>query len=235
MVAMSSAPQPDPVAMPFDFAARKLNLLAELRHAGITDDRVLEALARVPRERFVPDTFQDRAYENVPLPIGRDQTISQPYIVALMTQALQLDERHCILEIGTGSGYQAAVLAKLCRRVFTLERHRMLLHDAQRRFAALRLHNITTRFGDGTKGWPEAAPFDRIIVTAAAPEVPLRLVEQLREGGIMLVPVGPERREQTLIRLHRTGDGHRMERLGTVRFVPLVRGLPRDSAAKHRQ
>jgi protein-L-isoaspartate(D-aspartate) O-methyltransferase len=221
--------------MPFDFVSRKESLLAELRHMGIADERVLKAMADLPRELFVPETFHDRAYDNVPLPIGRDQTISQPYIVALMTAALELDERHCVLEIGTGSGYQAAVLARLCRRVFTLERHRALLKEAERRFALLRLHNITTRFGDGTKGWPEAAPFDRIIVTAAAPEVPAGLIAQLRAGGIMVVPIGPERRDQTMIRLHRTAEGHRAEELGIVRFVPLVRGLPRDSAAKRRQ
>ncbi|MGH6988643.1 MAG: protein-L-isoaspartate(D-aspartate) O-methyltransferase [Stellaceae bacterium] len=217
--------------MPFDFASRKLNLLAELREMGIGDERVLAAMAQVQRELFVPDTFHDRAYDNTPLPIGRDQTISQPYIVALMTEALQLEDRHCVLEIGTGSGYQAAVLARLARRVFTIERHRPLLQVAEARFATLRLHNITTRFGDGTKGWPEAAPFDRIIVTAAAPEVPLKFVAQLREGGIMLVPVGRERHDQRLIRLHCTAEGYEVEELGLVRFVPLVRGLPRVAAS----
>jgi len=221
--------------MPLDFSNKKLSLLAELRRAGITDERVLKAVESVPREMFVPPTFQDRAYENVPLPIGRAQTISQPYIVALMTEQLQLEERHRVLEIGTGSGYQAALLARLCRRVFTLERHQPLLREADKRFAALRLHNITSRFGDGTKGWPEAAPFDRIILTAAAPELPLRLVEQLRDGGVMIAPVGPERRDQSLVRVHRMGDGHYIEELGGVRFVPLVRGLPRDGNLENRE
>jgi protein-L-isoaspartate(D-aspartate) O-methyltransferase len=221
--------------MPFDFVSRKLSLLAELRQMGIGDDRILNVMADVPREFFVPETFHDRAYENVPLPIGRDQTISQPYIVALMTEALEVEDRHCVLEIGTGSGYQATVLARLARRVFTLERHRALLQEAEARFAALRLRNITTRFGDGTKGWPEAAPFDRIIVTAAAAEMPFALADQLREGGIMVMPVGRERRDQTLIRLERTADGYACEELGIVRFVPLVRGLPRVSAAKRRE
>ncbi len=213
--------------MPFDFSNKKLSLLAELRRDGITDERVLKAVESVPRELFVPATFQDRAYENIPLPIGRAQTISQPFIVALMTEMLQLEDKHRVLEIGTGSGYQAAVLSRLCRRVFTLERHQALLKEATRRFVALHIHNITSRFGDGTKGWREAAPYDRIIVTAAAPELPLRLVEQLRDGGVMIAPVGPERREQRLVRVHRTGDSHRVEELAEVRFVPLVRGLPR--------
>jgi protein-L-isoaspartate(D-aspartate) O-methyltransferase len=150
-----------------------------------------------------------------------------------MTEMLQLEDKHRVLEIGTGSGYQAAVLSRLCRRVFTLERHQPLLKEATKRFAALHIHNITSRYGDGTKGWPEAAPYDRIIVTAAAPELPLRLVEQLRDGGVMIAPVGPERRDQSLVRVHRHGDGHRIEELGGVRFVPLVRGLPRDGHLQH--
>lgn len=221
--------------MPFDFSNKKLTLLAELRRDGITGERVLKAVESVPRELFVPPTFQDRAYENIPLPIGRAQTISQPFIVALMTEMLQLEDKHRVLEIGTGSGYQAAVLSRLCRRVFTLERHQALLKEANQRFAALRIHNITSRFGDGTKGWPEAAPYDRIIVTAAAPELPLRLVEQLRDGGVMIVPVGPERRDQRLVRVHRTGETHRVEELAEVRFVPLIRGLPRPGIPKNRE
>ena len=221
--------------MPFDFSNKKLTLLAELRRDGITDERVLKAVESVPRELFVPPTFQDRAYENIPLPIGRAQTISQPFIVALMTEMLQLEDKHRVLEIGTGSGYQAAVLSRLCRRVFTLERHQALLKEANQRFAALRIHNITSRFGDGTKGWPEAAPYDRIIVTAAAPELPLALVEQLRDGGVMIAPVGPERRDQRLVRVHRTGETHRVEELAEVRFVPLIRGLPRPGTPENRE
>ncbi len=156
------------------------------------------------------------------------QTISQPLVVALMTQALEVGDRHKVLEIGTGSGYQAAVLAKLCRRVFTMERHRGLLKEAEKRFAELKIHNVTTRFGDGTKGWPEQAPFDRIIVTAAAPEVPQVLLDSLAEGGILVAPVGEERRDQTLLRVRRRDGGLVIEDLGPVRFVPLVAGLPRD-------
>jgi protein-L-isoaspartate(D-aspartate) O-methyltransferase len=194
---------------------------------GIGDERVLAAIGPLPREIFVPDAFKDRAYENVPLPIGHAQTISQPFIVALMTEALQVSDRDKVLEIGTGSGYQAAVLAKLCRRVFTIERHRSLLKEAEQRFAELRLRNITWLYGDGSKGWPEQAPFDRIILTASAPELPLHLIDQLREGGILVTPVGEQLRDQRLVRVHKTAATYRAEDLGGVRFVPLVRGLPR--------
>ena len=203
-----------------------VRLLMELRGLGIIDARTLGAIERVPREAFVPGAFKDQAWENVALPIGHAQTISQPLVVALMTQALEIGERHKVLEIGTGSGYQAAVLSKLCRRVFTIERHRNLLKEAEKRFAELKLHNITTRFGDGSKGWPEQQPFDRIIVTAAAPSVPQILLDSLAEGGILVAPVGEERREQQLLRIRRD-QGFVTEDLGPVRFVPLVAGLPR--------
>jgi protein-L-isoaspartate(D-aspartate) O-methyltransferase len=204
----------------------------ELRLAGIADQRVLNAIERTPRDLFVPQTFRDQAYENVALPIGHAQTISQPVVVALMSQALEVGERHKVLEIGTGSGYQAAVLARLCRRIFTVERHRALLKDAEQRFAQLRLHNVTGRFGDGTKGWPEQAPFDRIIVTAAAPALPGHLRESLVDGGILVAPLGEERRDQQLVRVRRTGDRFETEELGLVRFVPLVSGLPRQAAPR---
>jgi protein-L-isoaspartate(D-aspartate) O-methyltransferase len=206
-----------------------LRLLMELRGLGITDARTLGAIERVPREAFVPAAFKDQAWENVALPIGHAQTISQPLVVALMTQALEVGERHKVLEIGTGSGYQTAVLAKLCRRVFTMERHRGLLKEAEKRFAELKLHNVTTRFGDGTKGWPEQAPFDRIIVTAAAPELPAILRDSLAEGGILVAPIGEERRDQQLVRVSRRDGTFLTEELGPVRFVPLVVGLPRGA------
>jgi protein-L-isoaspartate(D-aspartate) O-methyltransferase len=206
---------------------KMVRLLMELRGLGVTDSRVLGAMERVPRDAFVPAAFRDQAWENVALPIGQAQTISQPLVVALMTQALEVGERHKVLEIGTGSGYQAAILAKLCRRVFTIERHRALLREAEKRFAELKLHNVTTRFGDGSKGWPEQQPFDRIIVTAAAPAVPHVLIDSLTEGGILVAPVGEERRDQQLLRIRRTKDGVVTEDLGPVRFVPLVEGLPR--------
>jgi protein-L-isoaspartate(D-aspartate) O-methyltransferase len=208
---------------------KMLRLLMELRGAGIADARVLGAIERVPRELFVPATFRDQAYENVALPIGHGQTISQPLVVALMTEALELGERHKVLEVGTGSGYQTAVLAKLCRRVFTIERHRILLKEAEQRFAELKLRNITTRFGDGTKGWKEQAPFDRILVTAAAPDLPRKLLDNLAPDGILVAPVGEERRDQQLLRI-RCKDGETVaEELGGVRFVPLVEGLPRNN------
>ena len=207
-------------------------LVMELRGEGVSDIRVLGALERVPRELFVPASFAEQAYDNVALPIGHGQTISQPLVVALMTQALALNERHKVLEIGTGSGYQAAVLARLCRRLFTIERHRALLKEAEARFVQLRLNNITVRWGDGTKGWIEQAPFDRIIVTAAAPDVPGNLLEGLAEGGILVAPVGEERRDQKLLRVTRRGASFDIDDLGPVRFVPLVEGLPREAPQK---
>jgi protein-L-isoaspartate(D-aspartate) O-methyltransferase len=209
---------------------RVLRLLMELRGAGVGDARVLGAIERIPRELFVPPAFRDRAYENVALPIGHAQTISQPLVVAKMSEALEVGERHKVLEIGTGSGYQTAVLAKLCRRVFTMERHRALLKEAEKRFAELKLHNVTTRFGDGTKGWPEQAPFDRIMVTAAAVALPTNLLESLAEGGVLVAPVGRERRAQRLMRVRRVDGQFVTEDLGGVLFVPLVQGLPRGAA-----
>jgi len=205
-------------------------LILELRREGISDTRVLAALERVPRELFVPPAFRERAYENVALPIGHGQTISQPYVVAIMTEALELTDRHIVLEIGTGSGYQAAVLARLARRVFTIERHRAMQKTAEERFKELRLNNITCRFGDGTKGWPEPRQFDRIIVTAAAATIPDALFDCLGEGGVLVAPVGDEKRDQMLTRVRRIEGGFNAEALGVVRFVPLVAGLPRQAA-----
>jgi protein-L-isoaspartate(D-aspartate) O-methyltransferase len=199
----------------------------ELRRGGIADARVLSAIEKTPRERFVPAAFADQAYENVALPIGHGQTVSQPSLVALMTEKLEVAARHIVLEVGTGSGYQTAVLARLARRVFSIERHRELLRAAERRFALLRLANVVCRFGDGTKGWPEQAPFERILVTAAAADVPVALVDALAPGGVLVVPVGEDRRDQRLVRIRRGEDGLKTEDLGVVRFVPLVAGLPR--------
>ena len=208
---------------------KAVRLVMELRGAGVSDARVLGAIERVPRELFVAPAFVDQAYENIALPIAHGQTISQPLVVALMTAALEPDPRHKVLEVGTGSGYQAAVLARLVRRVFTIERHRGLFNEAEQRFRTLRLNNVTARFGDGTKGWPEQAPFDRIIVTAAAPDVPGSLLESLAPDGILVAPVGAERREQALLRVRRRADRFDIEDLGPVRFVPLVEGLPRGA------
>ena len=187
---------------------RKIRLLMQLRREGITDAQVLGAIERVPREQFVDANFRHQAYENMPLPIKQGQTISQPYVVAFMTEALRLFPRAKVLEIGTGSGYQAAVLAILCRRVY----------------------NIIAHLGDGIRGWPAQAPFDRIIVTAAAfGEVPAALVEQLSTGGILIVPVGRSGADQMLVRVTRQADGSTTrENLLPVRFVPLLDGVPNE-------
>ena len=213
-------------------AARKIRLVMQLRRAGISDTAVLSAIERIPREAFVPASFQDQAYENRTLPIGHGQTLSQPQIVALMTQALAADRRMKVLEIGTGSGYQTAVLSRLCRRVYTVERHRSLLRAAEQRLAELRLHNVTARAGDGSRGWAEQAPFQRIIVTAAAARIPDALIDQLGPGGIMVLPVGAAGQEQDLLRIVRGEDGALAEeRLTGVRFVPLVGAADADEAS----
>jgi protein-L-isoaspartate(D-aspartate) O-methyltransferase len=203
-------------------AARKIRLLMQLRRAGIADTAVLAALERVPREMFVPHAFRDQAYENVALPIGQGQTLSQPEVVAQMTAQLAVDRSMTVLEIGTGSGYQAAILARLARRVYTIERHKELLDEAEARFGELRLTNVVSRLGDGSRGWPEPQSFPRIIVTCAAALPPEPLLEQLRPGGVMLLPVGETGRQQELLKLEKTETGVRETRLGLVRFVPLV-------------
>lgn len=216
-------------------AARKIRLIMHLRKSGVSDTGVLSAIERIPREAFVPPTFHDQAYEDMALPIGHGQTISQPMIVALMTQALEPNDRLKVLEIGTGSGYQAAVLSRLVRRVYTIERHRPLLAEAEARFAALRIHNVTVKAGDGTKGWPEAAPFERIIVTAAAADSqpPRDLTDQLSIGGVMVIPMTVDRRDQRVVRFRRTETGLQREDLWPVRFVPLLPEPPPDVVERH--
>lgn len=206
----------------------KASLILSLRQQGIVDLRVLGALESIPRERFVPHALAHKAFEDTALPIAGGQTISQPFIVAYMTQALDVGPRHKVLEIGTGSGYQAAVLARLCRRVYTVERRRVLMRQAERLLTDIHIHNVVTRLGDGTKGWPEQAPFDRIMVTAAAPKVPQALIDQLAEGGIMVLPVGPQHGDQEIWRVRREGAEALYEKLLPVRFVPLVEGVLRD-------
>lgn len=208
---------------------RKAELILALRNQGIRDMKVLEAMERVPRDLFVAGPFQNRAWADTALPIACGQTISQPYVVAAMTQALDLNDRCKVLEIGAGSGYQTAVLAQLCRRVYTIERYRSLLREAEARFAALKLTNVTSMVGDGSKGWPMQAPFDRIIVTAAAPELPQALIAQLAVGGVMVAPVDVAQGDQEIKRITRSDSGVRVESLMRVRFVPLVEGLPRDA------
>lgn len=203
----------------------RLRLIMQLRNSGIRDTAVLSAIEQVPREMFVEETFRDHAYDDTALPIPQGQTISQPTIVAAMTQALELTPRLRVLEIGTGSGYQAAVLAKLARRVYTIERHKELLVLAEERFRELGLHNIVTIRGDGSKGWAAAAPFERIIVTAAAATIPACYIEQLSPGGIMVIPVGANGGEQMLMKLRKHKDGSvDSEPLMSVRFVPLIAG-----------
>lgn len=199
-------------------------LMQKLREGGVDDKRVLSAMARTPRELFVPAPFAAKAFDNVALPIGRHQTVSQPLVVARMTQALDVGERMKVLEVGAGSGYQGAILARLCRRLYAIERHASLLEEAEKRWARLRISNITALYGDGSLGWPEQAPFDRIMVTAAAADMPPVLLEQLAVDGLMVVPVGDGDHDQRLELVRRTAGGVETEDLGPVRFVPLIDG-----------
>ncbi|MEI4487169.1 protein-L-isoaspartate(D-aspartate) O-methyltransferase [Frigidibacter sp. MR17.14] len=209
-------------------AERKMRFLYALRSRGVTDARVLGAMEKVDRGAFVTGLFAERAYEDMPLPIACGQTISQPSIVGLMTLALDVQPRHTVLEVGTGSGYQAAVLSHLARRVYTVDRHRRLVREAEALFRRLDLTNITAMVGDGSFGLPDQAPFDRIIVTAAAEDPPGPLLAQLRPGGIMVLPVGQSDTVQSLIKVTRGAEGYDYEELRPVRFVPLVEGLGQD-------
>ncbi len=203
---------------------RLAELILRLRRAGIMEQKVLAAMEAVPRDLFVAPEGRREAYAERALPIDCGQTISAPVIVGMMTAALDLDPRDRVLEIGTGSGYQTAVLSKLCRRVYTIDRFRTLVAAAESRFKTLRLGNITTMVGDGTKGWPDAAPFDKIIVTAAGEEIPQTLLDQVKVGGIIVAPVGPQDGVQRLKRLKRTEAGFDETVLADVRFVPLIPG-----------
>lgn len=208
-----------------DPAERKMRFLFALRSRGVTDARVLTAMEKIDRGPFVRGIFADRAYEDMPLPISCGQTISQPSVVGLMTQALNVQPRDVVLEVGTGSGYQAAILSLLARRVYTVDRHKRLVSEAVEVFRALNLTNITAVARDGSFGWPEQAPFDRIIVTAAAEDPPGPLLAQLKVGGVMVLPVGQSDAVQSLIKVTRTVQGFDYEELRPVRFVPLVEGL----------
>jgi len=205
-----------------DYAGEREHMVRyQIEARGVRDKRVLQAMRTVPRHLFVPESMRDSAYRDCPLPIGMGQTISQPYIVALMTEALELSENDKVLEIGTGSGYQAAILAELAREVYTVERHSSLAERATTLLKELGYNNIHVRVGDGTLGWPEHAPYDAIIVTAAAPEVPTPLLEQLADGGRLVAPIGP-RWSQVLVRVRREGGRFREEEITPVAFVPLV-------------
>ena len=207
----------------------KMQFLFALRSKGITEARVLNAMEEVDRGTFIRGLFAQRAYEDMPLPIACGQTISQPSVVGLMTQALQISPRDTVLEVGTGSGYQAAILSKLARRVYTIDRHARLVREAREIFETLKLSNITSLVGDGSFGLPDQAPFDRILVTAAAEDPPGPLLAQLKVGGIMVVPVGQSDTVQTLIRVRKTSDGLEYDELRPVRFVPLLEGLGKET------
>lgn len=208
---------------------RKAILLSNLRRSGIADERVLAAMAEVPREAFVENAFADQAYADQALPMSCGQTISQPFIVALMTEALDVAPGHRVLEIGTGSGYQTAVLSRLCKRVYSVERFRTLSEKASQRLKTLKYANVTLQVGDGNAGWPTLAPFDRIMVTAAAARLPPQpLLDQLADGGIMVIPLEERPGKQDLYRVTRVGAGFKQDHLTPVRFVPLVEGLPKD-------
>ncbi|CDG46835.1 protein-L-isoaspartate(D-aspartate) O-methyltransferase [Serratia symbiotica] len=201
---------------------RMQTLLTQLRQQGILDERLLQAIKAVPRERFVDEAFEHKVYENTALPIGSGQTISQPYMVARMTQLLNLTPTSRVLEIGTGSGYQTAILAHLVQHVCSVERIKVLQWQAKRRLKQLDLHNVSTRHGDGWQGWASRGPFDAIIVTAAPTEIPQALMEQLDDGGMLVLPLGEQ--AQTLKRIQRRGNEFAIDSVEAVRFVPLVRG-----------
>jgi protein-L-isoaspartate(D-aspartate) O-methyltransferase len=217
-----------PAKEPRERETQLARLVLGLRTQGVSDPAVLAAIEKTPRDLFTPDLFKERSWEDSALPIACGQTISQPYIVGLMTQALTLEPRARVLEIGTGSGYQTAVLARLSRLVYTVERYRTLLREAEARFEALQLTNVITRFGDGFLGWAEQAPFDRILVTAAAPDEPKTLLDQLKPSGVLVAPVG-KGPVQKLCRYAGDGTGgFGKEVLCDVRFVPLLQGVARE-------
>jgi protein-L-isoaspartate(D-aspartate) O-methyltransferase len=199
----------------------------QLRARDISDERVLAAMTQVPRHEFVPTSLRDEAYTDRPLPIGGGQTISQPYVVALMTQLLEMQGSERVLEIGTGSGYQAAVLSGLVKEVYTIEIDPELAERAKQRLADLGYSNVYVRTGDGFFGWPEKAPFDAVLITAAAPRVPERLVEQLREGGRLVMPLGPQE-AQTLVVGEKRGGQVQVKAVGGVLFVPMQGEIERD-------
>jgi protein-L-isoaspartate(D-aspartate) O-methyltransferase len=208
-----------------DFAAARSAMVdRQLRRRGLKDERVLAAMLATPREKFIPEDLKTKAYLDAPLPIGEGQTISQPYIVGFMLEAAEIAPSARVLEVGGGSGYAAAVMSRLTQEVYVIERRAGLLHAAQKRWSELDLTNIRSRHGDGARGWPEAAPFSAIIVSAGGRKPPPALIDQLTVGGVMIIPVGG-RRMQSLLRIRcKSADEHDTETLTAVSFVPLVRG-----------
>jgi len=206
----------------------RMQFLLLLRQRGIGDTAVLRAMDEVPREHFVENTFVDAAYADQALPIACGQTISQPYVVAYMTEQLRLQPQHRVLEIGTGSGYQAAILSRLAREVISVERYRTLANAARIRLATLGYNNVEVLLGDGAAGVPDKAPFDRIMITAAAQNIPETLTAQLAEGGLMILPLGPHNGSQHLVRITKTATGLEQQKLIAVRFVPLMAGQARE-------
>ncbi len=201
----------------------KIMVEEQLKSRGIDNKNVLEAMLEVPRHKFVPSKYLDYAYQDSAVPIDEGQTISQPYIVAKMIQALKPENNDKILEVGTGSGYATAVLSRISRQLYTIERHKLLAAQAQARYKELGYENIEIKIADGTKGWQDKAPFDKILVSAGAPAIPEPLTNQLKLGGLLIIPVGKEKKLQKLIRLFKTSENnYKIEELESVRFVPLV-------------
>ena len=217
---MPQSPDPDGIG--------RMEFMLTLRRRGISDQAVLRAMDEVPREHFVAPDYLESAYGDHALPIACGQTISQPYVVAYMTEQLAVKPEHRVLEVGTGSGYQAAVLSRIARDVVSIERYRTLAEAARSRLATLGYNNVDVVIGDGLLGVPERAPYDRIIVTAAAEDVPQALIDQLNEDGIMLLPLGPQQGTQEIVKLTKTDKGIRREHLIGVRFVPLLPGRARE-------
>ena len=211
-----------------DNATLKMQFLFSLRKAGVVDKKVLDAMERIDRKNFINGVFSEKAYDDTPLPIACGQTISQPTVVGLMTQALQVTSRDKVLEVGTGSGYQAAILSLLARRVYTVERYSLLVNNATKVFQKLNISNVTTILADGGYGLEQQAPFDRIIVTAASDDPPASLLSQLKIGGIMIIPVGQSDNMQNLIKIAKTDEGYEYHDLQAVRFVPLVAGTEKE-------
>lgn len=209
-------------------AEQKMQFLFAIRSRGVTDKRVLTAMENVDRGLFVKGIFSDRAYEDMPLPIECGQTISQPSVVGIMTQALNVTPRDTVLEVGTGSGYQTVILSQLARRVYTVDRYKRLVMSSKLVFEHLKTTNIISLYADGSHGLPDQAPFDKIILTAAAEDPPGPLLAQLKIGGVMVLPVGQSDAVQSLIKVTRSQTGFDYEDIRDVRFVPLVEGLGKD-------